>query len=91
MIQVPDAFLRAEVGFELPAAGGVRGRQRLPAPTPTLAAKAKARIEQIAAEEHLTVLGWRVVPTDDTSLSDLTRSNMPRFEQLFVRRRRQPG
>ena len=30
------------------------------------------------------MLGWRVVPTDDSSLSDLTRSNKPRFEQLFV-------
>ncbi len=49
-----------------------------------LAAKAKASIEQIASEENLTVLGWRRVPTQDASLSDLTRSNMPYFEQLFV-------
>ena len=30
------------------------------------------------------MLGWREVPTYDTSLSDLTRSNKPRFEQLFA-------
>ena len=49
-----------------------------------LASKAKASIEQIASEENLTVVGWRRVPTSDASLSDLTRSNMPSFEQLFV-------
>src|SRR5215212_7311026 len=54
------------------------------------ATKAKAMIEQIAEEEHLTVLGWRVVPTDDRSLSDLTRSNMPYFEQLFVTAKHAP-
>ena len=85
LLQVPDAFLRAEVDFDAAPAGRVRGRATPSCPTePDAAAKAKASIEQIAAEEHLTVLGWRVVPTDDSSLSDLTRSNMPYFEQLFV-------
>ena len=63
LLQVPDAFLRAEVDFELPAAGRVRGRQRLPAHRAgRRAPRRKATIEQIAAEEHLDVLGWRVVP-----------------------------
>jgi glutamate synthase (NADPH/NADH) large chain len=84
LLQVPDAFLRAEVDFELPRAGAYAvGNAFLPT-EPDLCAKAKASIEQIAAEEKLTVLGWRVVPTDDSSLSDLTRSNMPYFEQVFV-------
>ncbi len=84
LMQVPDAFLRDEVPFTLPRQGAYAvGNAFLPT-DPDLAAKAKAGIEQIAAEEHLTVLGWRVVPTDDGSLSDLTRSNMPHFEQLFV-------
>jgi glutamate synthase (NADPH) large chain len=84
LIQVPDAFLRAEVGFELPRQGAYAvGNAFLPT-EPDAAAKAKATIEQIAEEERLTVLGWRVVPAVDTSLSELTRSNMPYFEQLFV-------
>ena len=84
LLQIPDAFLRAEADFELPRHGAYAvGNGFLPA-DPELAAKAKAGIEQIAAEEHLTVLGWRVVPTDDGSLSDVTRANMPRIEQLFV-------
>ncbi len=84
LLQIPDAFLRENVDFHLPRQGAYAvGNAFLPT-EPDAAAKAKATIEQIAAEEHLTVLGWRRVPTDDSSLSDLTRSNMPYFEQLFV-------
>ncbi|HEY5981678.1 MAG TPA: glutamate synthase large subunit, partial [Microlunatus sp.] len=84
LIQVPDAFLRDEAGFELPAAGAYAvGNAFLPQDAEA-AATARDTIEAIAAEESLEVLGWRVVPTDDSSLSDLTRSNKPRFEQLFV-------
>ena len=84
LLQVPDAFLRADVEFALPRAGAYAvGNAFLPT-DPELCAKAKAGIEQIAAEEQLTVLGWRTVRTDAASLSELSRSNMPRFEQLFV-------
>src|SRR6478609_7070634 len=84
LIQIPDAFLRAEAGFELPEAGAYAvGIAFLPQ-ADDAAVTARQRIEAIAAEESLDVLGWRVVPNDDSSLSDLTRSNKPRFEQLFV-------
>ncbi|MDN5804456.1 MAG: glutamate synthase subunit alpha, partial [Microlunatus sp.] len=84
LLQVPDAFLRAETAFELPAPGAYAvGTAFLPQ-SETAAASARERIEAIAAQESLDVLGWRVVPADDTSLSDLTRSNMPRFEQLML-------
>ena len=84
LLQIPDAFLRENVDFQLPRQGAYAvGNAFLPT-EPDAAAKAKATIEQIAVEEHLTVLGWRRVRTDDSSLSDLTRSNMPYFEQLFV-------
>src|SRR5215211_1123315 len=85
LMQIPDAFLRGEVGFELPRQGVYAvGNAFLPTDADA-AAKAKRTIEEIADEERLAVLGWRVVPTDDRSLSELTRSNMPYFEQLFVR------
>ena len=84
LLQVPDAFLRAEAGFELPDAGAYAvGMAFLPQEAEA-AATAKRRIETIAAEESLDVLGWREVPNDDSSLSDLTRGNKPRFEQLFL-------
>jgi len=84
LLQIPDGFFRSEVGFDLPRQGAYAvGNAFLPT-DPELAAKAKVSIEQIAAEENLRVLGWRRVPTDDSSLSDVTRSNMPYFEQLFI-------
>src|SRR3954447_978074 len=84
LLQIPDAFFRAVVDFELPRAGAYAvGHAFLPT-EPDAAAKAKVTIEQIAEEERLRVLGWRVVPTDDSSLSEVTRANMPYLEQLFV-------
>ncbi|MBA8795191.1 glutamate synthase (NADPH/NADH) large chain [Friedmanniella endophytica] len=87
LIQVPDAFLRAvcaEAGIELPAAGSYAvGNAFLPA-EPEAAAAARSRIEEIAAEEGLRVLGWREVPTDATLLSEISKSVMPHFEQLLV-------
>jgi glutamate synthase (NADPH) large chain len=90
LLQIPDELLRSEVDFALPRMGAYAvGNAFLPT-EPDAATKAKVMIEQIADEEHLTVLGWRVIPTDDRSLSDLTRSNMPYFEQLFVTAKHAP-
>jgi glutamate synthase (NADPH/NADH) large chain len=84
LLQIPDAFFRGEVEFELPGPGEYAvGNTFLPT-DPELAAKAKSSIEQIASEENLSIIGWRRVPTNDSTLSDLTRSNMPYFEQLFL-------
>src|SRR5690606_3563333 len=44
----------------------------------------KAGIERIAAEEGLTVLGWRTVPTANENLGKLADEARPAFEQLFV-------
>ncbi|GAB3747140.1 glutamate synthase large subunit [Microlunatus parietis] len=90
LIQVPDEFLRAEAGFDLPRPGGYAvGHAFLPTDEED-AAKARAQIERLAEEESLAVLGWRVVPTDTTSLSNVSRDAMPRFEQLFVAARPTP-
>ncbi len=48
------------------------------------AGKARALVEQIAAEEGLRTLGWRPVPTDTEGLGSIALGAMPRIEQLFV-------
>ncbi|MFD8482476.1 glutamate synthase large subunit [Kitasatospora sp. NPDC059673] len=84
LTQIPDAFLRASTDFELPAAGSYAvGIAFLPQDEEATAA-AVARIGAIAAEEGLTVLGWREVPTAPELLGATARSVMPRFRQLFV-------
>ncbi|MFI6430120.1 glutamate synthase large subunit [Rhodococcus oryzae] len=84
MLQVPDSFLRAVVDFDLPAEGAyATGIGFLPQ-VAAAADEAAAGVEKIAAEEGLTVLGWREVPTDDSSLGAMARDAMPTFRQVFV-------
>lgn len=84
LLQVPDAFLRAVVDFELPPARSYAvGTAFLPGDADTVA-KTRQRIEEIADEEGLAVLGWREVPVDDSTLGATARSVMPSFAQLFV-------
>jgi glutamate synthase (NADPH) large chain len=84
LIQVPDRFLRAMVGFELPAAGAYAvGMAFLPASAPE-AEKAVAAIESIVADEGLNVLGWREVPIRPDYLGASARAVMPGFAQLFI-------
>ncbi|GAB2674324.1 glutamate synthase large subunit [Thalassiella azotivora] len=84
LTQVPDAFLRDVVGFELPARGSYAvGTVFLP-DDDAEDAEAVRRIEQIAGEEGLRVLGWRDVPTTPDLVGSMARSCMPRFRQLFV-------
>ncbi|MBM9622167.1 glutamate synthase large subunit [Streptomyces zhihengii] len=82
LLQVPDAFLREVAGFDLPEAGSYAvGIAFLPAEDNT---EAVSRIETIAAEEGLTVLGWREVPVAPELLGNGARATMPAFRQLFV-------
>ncbi|SHL82262.1 glutamate synthase large subunit [Actinacidiphila paucisporea] len=84
LLQVPDAFLRDAVDFELPAAGRYAvGVAFLPVENEDRA-KAVDAIERIAGEEGLTVLGWREVPVAPELLGATARSTMPYFSQLFV-------
>lgn len=84
LTQIPDAFLRANTAFELPAAGQYAvGIAFLPDEDAADAA-AVAQVERIADEEGLTVLGWREVPTAPDLLGATARSVMPRFRQVFL-------
>ena len=82
--QIPDAFLRAVVDFDLPRSGNYAvGMTYLPVAEDERTA-VKASIGTLAAEEGLTVLGWREVPVQPEELGNLAREVMPAFEQLFV-------
>ncbi|MFS2281253.1 glutamate synthase large subunit [Microbacterium sp. OR21] len=84
LTQMPDAFLRQVVSFDLPPAGEyAAGLAFLPRES-SARREQKAGIERIAAEEGLTVLGWRVVPTANEHLGKLADEARPAFEQLFV-------
>jgi len=84
LIQVPHAFYRQVAGFELPEAGRYATGICFLSREPSEATKARAAIEQLAAEEGLAVLGWRDVPIDDSTLGSVARGDMPSMHQVFV-------
>ncbi|MGO2052006.1 MAG: glutamate synthase large subunit [Glutamicibacter sp.] len=84
LLHLPDAFLRAVTEFELPAPGRYAvGMGFLPAAQNELEF-AKAELEELAAEESLTVLGWRTVPVNPEVLGASARAVMPHITQFFV-------
>ncbi|MBN7440199.1 glutamate synthase large subunit [Mycobacteroides abscessus] len=88
MLQIPDKFFRAVLAeqgsFELPAEGSyASGIAFLPQGSKDAATACDA-VEKIVEAEGLTVLGWREVPHDDSSLGALARDAMPTFRQLFI-------
>ena len=84
LTQIPDAFLRAVVGFELPPKGAyAAGIAFLPADAEERFI-AEATISAIATEEGLTVLGWRDLPIAADLVGETARACMPFFRQLFV-------
>src|SRR5262245_57188732 len=84
LMQVPDAFLRSVVDFELPPAGayGV-GLCFLPADL-TLAQESIDLLEAIMLDEGLRVVGWREVPVEESIVGVTARRVMPSFRQVFI-------
>ena len=84
LIRIPDQFFRKNLAFTLPEPGsyGV-GIAFLPAQSEK-ASSVIAEIESIAGEEGLTVLGWRDLPINPTSLGATAQSVMPDFKQIFL-------
>ncbi len=86
-IQLPHKFfgkVAAELGFALPAPGqyGV-GMLFLPRDA-ALRAQFEKRFEQIVAQEGQTLLGWRTVPTDNSTLGDGAKLGEPFVRQVFI-------
>jgi glutamate synthase (NADPH) large chain len=87
LVQIPHRFLLGAAraaGFALPDAGGYAvGLAFLPTDEDD-ALKARTVAEQTAAEEGLSVLGWRRVPTEPEGLGKTARGAMPLIEQVFL-------
>ncbi len=87
LMQLPHKFLKAScqgLGFDLPEPGnyGVgmiffpgEREDRLPC---------EEIVENIVKEEGLKVLGWRKVPTNNTSLGETAIASEPSVRQIFI-------
>ena len=84
LMQIPDGFLRAVLPFTLPPMGSYgAGLVFLPHDEADRTV-IKALLEQIAAEEGQSVIGWRDVPTDNQMVGASARATQPVFEQVFI-------
>lgn len=84
MIQVPDAYYRATVGFELPPAGQyATGLVFLPT-DPDDAVRAIKVFEKYVLVEGGEVLGWRDVPVDASDLGATAEDARPTIRQVFL-------
>lgn len=80
LLCIPDEFYRQSVAFRLPAIGSyATGIAFIDKDFDDLPG-----IVKIATEENLRIIGWRELPTNDSSLGTTALSVMPRFMQLFI-------
>ncbi|MEY6431521.1 glutamate synthase large subunit [Thioalkalicoccus limnaeus] len=86
LVQIPDAFFRAKLDFELPPCGhyGV-GMIFLPRDD-TARRQVEATIDQHLRDGGQTVLGWRDVPVDNGDLGESVLPTEPVVRQVFVAR-----
>ncbi len=82
LVQMPDSFYRATVGFDLPPAGAYATGIAF-VPVDRVDATTDA-IAKVLADEGFAVLGWRSVPVDTTRPGASAREQMPAFVQVFV-------
>ncbi|MGA9377878.1 MAG: glutamate synthase large subunit, partial [Phormidium sp.] len=89
LLQVPHKFLQkvtAAEGFTLPEPGAYGVGMIYSSPDPVKREKSRWLFEKIVAEEGQKVIGWRNVPTDNSSLGNTAKSNEPFVEQVFIQR-----
>ena len=84
LMSMPDEFMRATAGVELPEAGHyAAGIAFLDRDIATSGQQEQA-IASIVREEGLEVLAWRVVPTNPDGLGLQALASMPSFKTLVI-------
>ena len=89
LLQLPDRFFRQVcplIGITLPSPGeyGV-GMLFLPRQADAREACQK-RIEDIITSEGQTILGWRTLPVNESTLGSVAKANRPHFCQIFIQK-----
>jgi glutamate synthase (NADPH/NADH) large chain/glutamate synthase (ferredoxin) len=84
LVQVPDAFLRAAVSFELPTPGRYGVAVCFLPQEPARRAELERLLEEAVVSEGHTVLGWRDVPVEPEVAGEQARRSAPAIRQLFV-------
>jgi glutamate synthase (ferredoxin) len=89
LMQVPHKFLKKVAAAEniaLPEAGQYGVGMIYSSPDPATRTKSQQIFEKIVAEEGQQVLGWRIVPTDNSPLGNTAKASEPLMQQVFIQR-----
>ena len=89
LMQMPHKFLKKATqacGIALPEAGQYGAGIVFASPDAEARAKDEATFNRIIAEERQTLLGWRDVPTDNSTLGESAKSAEPCVKQVFIGR-----
>jgi glutamate synthase (NADPH/NADH) large chain len=89
LIQIPDRFFRQEserLGIDLPPHRGYGAGLIFLPRDPERRGRIQDLFERIVIEEGQVVLGWRDVPTDNTTLGASAVAVQPAFQQIFIGR-----
>src|SRR5580693_3776644 len=83
LIQMPDAFIRAEFGSVVPIAGEYGVAHWMVPKGPDVAAVREA-IDAVLTRVGLTSLAWRDVPVDSSVLGPTSLASEPSFVQQLI-------
>jgi glutamate synthase (ferredoxin) len=89
LLQMPHTFLKkaaARENIALPSPGEYGVGMIYASQNPQERATSRALFAEILAEEGQTLLGWRDVPTDNSSLGNTAKASEPFMQQVFIGR-----
>lgn len=89
LMQLPDKFMRKVAAREhitLPEAGAYGVGMIYASTDRTIRDQGREIFAKIAAEEGQPVIGWRDVPTDNSSLGNTAKASEPFMQQVFLQR-----
>lgn len=89
LMQLPDKFMRkvaAQEHITLPEAGAYGVGMIYASTARAIREQSREIFARIAAEEGQPVIGWRDVPTDNSSLGNTAKASEPFMQQVFLQR-----
>ena len=87
LMQIPHKFLvkvAAAANIALPEVGQYGVGMVYASPDPESRKNGRQAFEKLVESEGLKVLGWRDVPTDNSSLGATAQSSEPFMQQVFI-------
>ncbi|AET67299.1 glutamate synthase family protein [Desulfosporosinus orientis DSM 765] len=87
LVQIPHDFFKREcevLGFDLPKKGDYGVGMLFAHKYEAFRKTQMQTFEKIVQEEGQTILGWREVPIDKTTIGEGAKAVMPRFIQVFI-------